>query len=153
MWVGCTAVVALEIAEDLPQRIGMTRRRSGSGAWPTSSTRPRGSPATRCGPRAWRRGRDSTAAAPRRRADRRPAALGAVLRPAADRLSILATLVALTARRIVPLWRAVAIVGRDLVLSGGLRVLRHYGFPPPEVHFLGKAATLNLLYAFPLLLL
>ncbi|MBV9487908.1 MAG: CDP-alcohol phosphatidyltransferase family protein [Frankiaceae bacterium] len=79
--------------------------------------------------------------------------LGALLDPAADRLYILATLFALTDRHIVPLWLAAAVVGRDVVLSIGLLVLRHYGFPPPEVHFLGKAATLNLLYAFPLLLL
>jgi cardiolipin synthase len=31
-------------------------------------------------------------------------------------------------------------------------VLRRHGFGPPEVTFLGKAATLNLLYAFPMLL-
>jgi cardiolipin synthase (CMP-forming) len=31
-------------------------------------------------------------------------------------------------------------------------VLRRHGYGPLPVHFLGKAATLNLLYAFPLLL-
>jgi cardiolipin synthase len=79
--------------------------------------------------------------------------LGALLDPAADRLYILATLVALTVRGIVPVWVSGAIVGRDLILSIGLLVIRRYGYPPPDVHFLGKAATLNLLYAFPLLLL
>jgi cardiolipin synthase len=79
--------------------------------------------------------------------------LGAMLDPAADRLYILATLFALTDRGIVPIWLSAGIVGRDLVLSVGLLVLRRHGFGPPEVHFLGKAATLNLLYAFPLLLL
>jgi cardiolipin synthase (CMP-forming) len=79
--------------------------------------------------------------------------LGAMLDPAADRLYILATLIALTARGIIPIWLAAVLVGRDLVLSGGLLVLRRHGYGPPEVHFLGKAATLNLLYAFPLLLL
>jgi cardiolipin synthase len=79
--------------------------------------------------------------------------LGELLDPAADRLYILATLVALTIRGIVPIWLSGAIVGRDLVLSVGLLVLRRHGFGPPVVHFLGKAATLNLLYAFPLLLL
>ena len=34
-----------------------------------------------------------------------------------------------------------------------LLVLRHYGYPPLQVHYLGKAATLLLLYAFPGLLL
>jgi cardiolipin synthase (CMP-forming) len=79
--------------------------------------------------------------------------LGELLDPAADRLYILATLAALTIRGIVPIWLSGAIVGRDLVLSVGLLVLRRYGYGPPTVHFLGKAATLNLLYAFPLLLL
>jgi cardiolipin synthase len=32
-------------------------------------------------------------------------------------------------------------------------VLRRHGFAPPAVHYLGKAATFCLLYAFPLLLL
>jgi CDP-diacylglycerol--glycerol-3-phosphate 3-phosphatidyltransferase len=79
--------------------------------------------------------------------------LGALLDPAADRLYILATLVALTVRGIVPIWLVALIIGRDVVLGLALFVLRRYGYPPPEVHFLGKAATLNLLYAFPLLLL
>jgi cardiolipin synthase len=79
--------------------------------------------------------------------------LGAMLDPAADRLYILATLFALTDRGIVPIWLSAGIVGRDVVLSVGLLVLRRHGYGPPEVHFLGKAATLNLLYAFPLLLL
>jgi cardiolipin synthase len=79
--------------------------------------------------------------------------LGALLDPAADRLYILATLVALTIRGIVPIWLSGGIVGRDLVLSVGLLALHRHGYPPPVVTFLGKAATLNLLYAFPLLLL
>lgn len=79
--------------------------------------------------------------------------LGELLDPAADRLYILATLAALTERGIVPIWLSAAIVGRDLVLSVGLIALKRAGFGPPPVHFLGKAATLNLLYAFPLLLL
>jgi cardiolipin synthase (CMP-forming) len=78
--------------------------------------------------------------------------LGELLDPAADRLYILATLVALTIRGIVPIWLSGGIVGRDVVLSIGLLVLRRYGYGPPAVHFLGKAATLNLLYAFPMLL-
>ena len=34
-----------------------------------------------------------------------------------------------------------------------LFVLPRDGYPPPQVNFLGKAATFNLMYAFPLLLL
>jgi hypothetical protein len=45
------------------------------------------------------------------------------------------------------------VVGRDVVVSLTLPVLRHHGYGPLAVHDLGKAATLCLLYAFPLLLL
>lgn len=79
--------------------------------------------------------------------------LGALLDPLADRLYILATLVGLVLRHILPLWLALVIVGRDLVLGIGLLLLNRRGIAPPQVHYLGKAATFCLLYAFPLLLL
>ena len=79
--------------------------------------------------------------------------LGELLDPAADRLYIVATLVGLVLRDIIPWWLAAIIVGRDLVLAVALGVLRRYGYGPLPVHYLGKAATFNLLYAFPFLLL
>jgi cardiolipin synthase (CMP-forming) len=79
--------------------------------------------------------------------------LGQLLDPAADRLYIAATLLALVARDGLPLWWALLLVGRDLALLPTLPVLRRLGFGPLPVHFLGKAATANLLYAFPMLLL
>jgi cardiolipin synthase len=79
--------------------------------------------------------------------------LGQILDPAADRLYILATLVGLTIRDVIPLWLTVAILGRDVVLAFTLPVLRRAGYGPLPVSFLGKAATFNLLFAFPLLLL
>jgi cardiolipin synthase len=79
--------------------------------------------------------------------------VGALLDPAADRLYILATLIGLTARDVVPLWLTLALVGRDVVLAGFLPVLRRHGYGPLPVHYLGKAATFNLLAGFPLLLL
>jgi cardiolipin synthase (CMP-forming) len=78
---------------------------------------------------------------------------GALLDPAADRLYILATLAGLAARQIIPVWLVVLLVGRDLLMGIPLLVLKRHGYGPPPVHFLGKAATFNLLYAFPLLLL
>jgi cardiolipin synthase (CMP-forming) len=78
--------------------------------------------------------------------------LGQLLDPAADRLYILATLLALVVRDGLPLWWALALIGRDVVLAGFLPVLRRHGYGPLPVHFLGKAATFNLLYAFPMLL-
>ena len=79
--------------------------------------------------------------------------LGALLDPAADRLYIVATLVAFVLRDVVPLWLVAALVARELVLGVALLVLRAHGWPPLQVHYLGKAATFILLYAFPLLLL
>jgi len=79
--------------------------------------------------------------------------LGALLDPAADRLYIVATLVAFVLRDVVPLWVVAALVGRELVLGVVLLLLRRAGWPPLQVHYLGKAATFLLLYAFPLLLL
>ena len=79
--------------------------------------------------------------------------LGALLDPAADRLYIVCTLVALALRDVVPVWVVALLLGRELVLGVMLLVLRRYGYPPLQVHYLGKAATLLLLYAFPVLLI
>ena len=79
--------------------------------------------------------------------------LGELLDPAADRLYIVATLIGLVLRDIIPWWLAAIIVGRDVLLTVALGVLRRYGYGPLPVHYLGKAATFNLLYAFPFLLL
>ncbi len=79
--------------------------------------------------------------------------IGQLLDPLADRLYIVATVGAFLIRDIIPLWVAAVIVGRDLVLALTLPILRHYGYGPLPVHFLGKAATFNLLASFPLLLL
>ena len=79
--------------------------------------------------------------------------VGALLDPAADRLYILATLFGLTVRGVLPLWLAVALVGRDVLLAFTLPILRRHGYGPLPVHYLGKAATFNLLSGFPLILL
>jgi cardiolipin synthase len=80
-------------------------------------------------------------------------AFGALLDPLADRLYILATLIGLVLRHVIPLWLAIVIVGRDAIVGLALPRLRSAGYAPPAVHYLGKAATFCLLYAFPLLLL
>ena len=79
--------------------------------------------------------------------------LGALLDPVADRLYILATLVGLVLRHVIPLWLAALLIGRDLALACTLPALRRRGLTGLPVHYLGKAATFNLLYAFPLLLI
>ncbi len=79
--------------------------------------------------------------------------LGTLLDPAADRLYILATLIGLTVRDIVPPWLAAALIAREVFMAAVLLVVRRYGYGALPVHFVGKAATMALLYAFPLLLL
>jgi cardiolipin synthase (CMP-forming) len=80
--------------------------------------------------------------------------LGQVLDPAADRLYIAATVIALAVRGIIPWWLFGAIAARELCVGLALLVLRRrtpYG--TLQVSFVGKAATLCLMYGIPLLFL
>ena len=79
--------------------------------------------------------------------------LGEILDPVADRLYILAVVVGLAMRDVIPWWVALLLPLRDLLLWVLVPCLRTRGYSALPVHFLGKAATFNLLYAFPLLLL
>jgi cardiolipin synthase len=79
--------------------------------------------------------------------------LGQLLDPAADRLYIFATLVGLSIVGYVPVWLAVVVIGRDVLLFMFYPVLAKHGYGPLPVHYLGKAGTFSLLYAFPLLLI
>jgi cardiolipin synthase len=79
--------------------------------------------------------------------------VGQILDPVADRLYILAVVVGLLLRDIIPWWLALSLPLRDLLMWGLVPLLRTRGYSALPVHFLGKAATFNLLYAFPLLLL
>jgi len=79
--------------------------------------------------------------------------LGQMLDPAADRLYIVATIIALAVRTIIPWWLVGLLAARELVMGLVLVVLRRHGYPALQVSFVGKTATLCLLYAFPLLFL
>ena len=79
--------------------------------------------------------------------------LGQLLDPLADRLYILSTLIALAWRDILPVWLVVLLLGRDLFMGVVIIMLKRVGQTGLPVHFVGKAATFNLLYAFPVLLL
>ncbi|MEN9287784.1 MAG: hypothetical protein RLZ88_454 [Actinomycetota bacterium] len=79
--------------------------------------------------------------------------LGQLLDPAADRLYIFSTLVGLSITGLIPWWLAALIISRDLLLLVGYPVLATQGYGPLPVHYLGKAGTFALLYAFPLLML
>jgi cardiolipin synthase len=73
------------------------------------------------------------------RAWNQTSAFGALIDPAADRIYILSTLIILFVR--------------DAILAVLTLILKSRGLALLEVTYLGKAATFNLLYAFPLLLL
>jgi cardiolipin synthase len=79
--------------------------------------------------------------------------IGAILDPVADRFFILAVVIGLGYRDIIPWWLAVILPLRDVFLFSLVPFLRTRGYSSLPVHFLGKAATAGLLYAFPLLLL
>lgn len=79
--------------------------------------------------------------------------LGKMLDPVADRLYIFATLLALSATGYVPWWLAGLVILRDLLMLISLPVLASVGHRSLPVHYLGKASTFALLYAFPLLLM
>ncbi|HVB43398.1 MAG TPA: CDP-alcohol phosphatidyltransferase family protein [Streptosporangiaceae bacterium] len=79
--------------------------------------------------------------------------VGELLDPAADRLYIVSTIIALAVRAIIGWWLVILLAARELMLGVVLLVLRRHGYGPLKVSFAGKAATLNLLYAFPLLFL
>ncbi|MEO3935177.1 CDP-alcohol phosphatidyltransferase family protein [Dermatophilaceae bacterium Soc4.6] len=79
--------------------------------------------------------------------------VGELLDPAADRLYTLTTIVAFAWRDIIPVWLLVALLARDLVMLVVVLALKRVGQTGLPVSFIGKAATFNLLYAFPILLL
>jgi cardiolipin synthase (CMP-forming) len=80
--------------------------------------------------------------------------LGQVLDPLADRLYILATLIGFAIRGVVPWWLVLLLAARDGLMASTIwPALRRRGFASLPVHFLVKAATFALLYAFPLVLL
>jgi cardiolipin synthase len=79
--------------------------------------------------------------------------LGQLLDPVADRLYIASTLLGLAWREIVPWWLVAVLVAREAFMAVVVLIAKRHGWLGLPVHFAGKAATFNLLYAFPLLLL
>lgn len=79
--------------------------------------------------------------------------LGELLDPIVDRVFILAAAVTLYVNHSIPGWLAAVVLLRDAFLWLLVPFLRARGASSLPVHYLGKAATFNLLYAFPLLLL
>ncbi|MDQ2781075.1 MAG: CDP-alcohol phosphatidyltransferase family protein [Actinomycetota bacterium] len=79
--------------------------------------------------------------------------VGQLLDPLADRLYVLTTIVALALRDVIPLWFLILLLARDAFMAVLILLLKRVGQTGLPVHFVGKAATFNLLYAFPVLLL
>ncbi|NHA69995.1 CDP-alcohol phosphatidyltransferase family protein [Phycicoccus flavus] len=79
--------------------------------------------------------------------------LGQLLDPVADRLYIVSTLLALAWREVLPWWVVVVLFAREAFMAVVVLIAKRHGWVGLPVHFAGKAATFNLLYAFPVLLL
>ena len=79
--------------------------------------------------------------------------LGAMLDPAIDRLYIAATVIGLAIKNCIPWWLVLVLAARDIWMLGMVQIYRGKTGKVFTVTFLGKAATFNLLYAFPFLLL
>ncbi len=78
---------------------------------------------------------------------------GELMDPAVDRLYIITVLIGMYVTQVLPLWVLALISLRDIALGLLLVVMKSRGISPFTVTYLGKAATFNLLYALPLLLL
>ena len=79
--------------------------------------------------------------------------VGQLLDPVADRLYIVTTLLGLAWRDILPWWLVGILFAREAFMLVVVLVAQRHGWVGLPVHFAGKAATFNLLCAFPLLLL
>ncbi|MFK5635551.1 MULTISPECIES: CDP-alcohol phosphatidyltransferase family protein [unclassified Ornithinimicrobium] len=78
--------------------------------------------------------------------------LGQLLDPVADRLYIATTLLSLAWIDLIPWWLVVLLMARDALILAMAPLVRRHALPIPPVDFVGKAATFNLLGAFPLLI-
>jgi len=79
--------------------------------------------------------------------------VGQLLDPIADRLYVVTTIVVLAIREIVPWWLVITLVARDVFMAGVQLYMRRHALPPLPVHYIGKAATVCLLFGMPTLML
>lgn len=71
--------------------------------------------------------------------------LGKLLDPLADRVMIVALTIALVARDILPLWLALVLIVRDVLILAAFPALEKRGVARIRVNFVGKCATAALL--------
>lgn len=77
--------------------------------------------------------------------------LGKVLDPFADRLAMVAALVTLVALELFPLWAALVVGVREVVVLGAAVLIILTGGPRIDVRMLGKYATFTLMLGIPLI--
>jgi len=77
--------------------------------------------------------------------------LGKVLDPVADRLALAAALVVLVVRHAFPLWAALLVLVRDGLLLAAGAILMFRLRVRIDVRWIGKAATLALMFGIPLI--
>ncbi len=78
--------------------------------------------------------------------------LGAILDPLIDRIYLVSVLLCFAARELLPWWLVVLLLAREALLAISLGAYRRRGLAPPEVIYIGKAATFALMAALPMLL-
>jgi cardiolipin synthase len=79
--------------------------------------------------------------------------LGELLDPLVDRIYMVTIPVALAFYGVVPWWFVATLIGRDILLTATLPVVRSRGLTALPVTYIGKAATFALMSGFPLVLL
>ncbi|MGD0943579.1 MAG: CDP-alcohol phosphatidyltransferase family protein [Acidimicrobiales bacterium] len=79
--------------------------------------------------------------------------MGKVLDPLADRLVLVTGVIAITVYGAVPVWLAVVVLGREVLVSAAVMVLAALKVRRIDVLWVGKAGTFGLLCCFPLFLL
>ncbi|MGA0857320.1 MAG: CDP-alcohol phosphatidyltransferase family protein [Candidatus Nanopelagicales bacterium] len=79
--------------------------------------------------------------------------LGAKLDPLADRLYIVTALFIVLNNELIPIWVVFTLILREVGLGLFYLLLRYRRFDIPPVLYIGKAGTLMLMYAFPILIL
>jgi cardiolipin synthase len=78
--------------------------------------------------------------------------LGKVLDPTADRILLGVGIVGIMIDGSVPLWIGIAVITREVLISGAVLVLAALGARRIDVQWAGKAGTFSLMFAFPLFL-
>jgi cardiolipin synthase len=79
--------------------------------------------------------------------------IGKVLDPLADRLLLAVAAVSIIAVGALPVWVAVLVITREVLVAGGFLVVAAAGGRRMDVQWAGKAGTFGLMFALPLFLI